>query len=284
MVLLLIVALVRLLAVEIVPVPTRLIPSPNEAALLVELVIVFPVITASLIVPLLFDTSIPESKALVSELPVTVSVPLILFVLDVKAIFDSPAALPETLMVPFVNEKLVTDVPSMPLPPVFWMFTRSNETFCVLVNETPLPVVFWIVPPLFAVPVPFTLSPPLVPVVFRIIPFVGPLAPVPAEILRNSRLFEPMVVLATFNAVPVVVVNVFALAPVAAGLHGFSSHTLIVPPPVAVKAGFVPVEREIPPENVIVAPELPVNEIPVFVPLVPEIAPVKMCVLAAVTL
>ena len=118
MALLLIVALVRLLTVEIVPVPTRLMPSPSEEAVLVELVIVLPVITASLIVPLLFDTSIPESKAFVSVLPVTVSVPLILFVLDLKAIFDSPAASPDTLMVPLVNEKLVTDVPSIPLPPV----------------------------------------------------------------------------------------------------------------------------------------------------------------------
>ena len=53
----------------------------------------------------------------------------------------------------------------------------------------------------------------------------------------------PIVVLATLSAVPVVVVSVLTSAPVAAGLHGFSSQTLIVPPPVAVKAALAPVER-----------------------------------------
>ncbi len=110
-------------------------------------------------------------------------------------------------------------------------------------------------------------------------PLVAPLA----EILRNSRSFEPMVVLATLRAVPVLVVNALTTEPVEAGLQGFSSQTLTVPPPVAVKAGLVPVESESPPEKVIVAPVLPAKEIPVLVPPLSVIAPLKVCVLDAVT-
>ena len=54
-----------------------------------------------------------------------------------------------------------------------------------------------------------------------------------------------MVVLATLSAVPVVVVRVLA-APV----------TVTVPPPVAVKAGLVPVDSCTPPVKLMVAPVL----------------------------
>ena len=80
----------------------------------------------------------------------------------------------------------------------------------------------------------------------------------------TSRLSAPIVVLATLSAVAVVVVIVFTSAPVAAGLHGFSSHTLTVPPPVAVNAALVPVVSVIPPLKVKVAAALfPVSETPV---------------------
>ena len=97
------------------------------------------------------------------------------------------------------------------------------------------------------------------------------------EMLRNSRLFAPIVVLATLSAVAVVVVIVLTSAPVAAGLHGFSSQTLIVPPPVAVNAALAPVERTRPPEKVIVAPVLLVSEMPLPSPSLPSVmAPVKL--------
>ena len=94
---------------------------------------------------------------------------------------------------------------------------------------------------------------------------------------------EPIFVLATLRAVPLVVVNVLTSAPVAAGLHGFSSQTFTIPPPVAVKAGFVPVERASPPEKVTAAPVLPVNETPVLVLPLSVMAPLNVCVLEAVT-
>ena len=98
------------------------------------------------------------------------------------------------------------------------------------------------------------------------------------EMLRNSRLFDPMFVLVTFSAVPVVVVSVLTRPPVAPGLQGFSSHTFTVPPPVAVKPALLPVDSEIPPEKVIVVPVLFVREIPLLVPPESLIAPVKLLV------
>ena len=88
-----------------------------------------------------------------------------------------------------------------------------------------------------------------------------------------------MFVLATFSAVPLVVVIVLTSAPVAAGLQGFSSQTSTVPPPVAVKAGFAPVDRIRPPEKRIVAPVLLVSEMPLPSPSLPSVmAPVKLLV------
>jgi hypothetical protein len=87
-------------------------------------------------------------------------------------------------------------------------------------------------------PPPVTVNPAVAPVVFSTMPFAAPFA----EILWNVRPVPPMVVLATFSAVPVVVVIVLTSGPVAAAAHGFSSHTSTVPPLVAVKAGLAPVD------------------------------------------
>ena len=132
------------------------------------------------------------------------------------------------------------------------------------------PVLFAIVPPEPVVPLPVTVKPPRVPVLSRIMPLAVPL---PFDVmLRNSNLFELIVVFVTFNAVPVVVVNVFTNAPVAFGLHGFSSQTLIVPPPVAAIAGFAP-ELTVTSEKVNVAPVLlPVK----FAPVPPAVVSLVM--------
>lgn len=119
---------------------------------------------------------------------------------------------------------------------------------------------------------PLITKPPLLPVVFSTMPFVAPLA----EMLRNSKLLEPIVVLATFSAVPVVVVRLFTNAPVAPGLQGFSSHTFTVPPPVAVKAGLALVFKVNPPAKVMVAPVLEVKLTPVAEALLLVIVPLKV--------
>src|SRR6185295_2229190 len=181
----------------------------------------------------------------------------------------------------------VTIEPRTPIVDPFWTFRFVRLTFDVLVSEIPAPVAFWIVPPVPAPPVPVTIRPPAAPVLLSKIPFTGPLATVPAEIFWNSSLFAPIVVFATFSAVPVVVVIVLTLAPVDAGLQGFSSQTSTVPPlvasgpgPVAVKAGFPPVDSARPPEKRIVAPVLMVREMPPPVLAVgPSLmAPVKLLV------
>src|SRR5215212_896078 len=128
----------------------------------------------------------------------------------------------------FARVKLVTCCPSIPLRPAFTMAIRVKDGLVVLVSEMPLVVEFWIAPPvqdpaeLQEPPLPLTMSAPFDPVVLRTIPFAAPFD----EILRNSRLFEPIIVFATLSAMPVVVVRVLTSTPVAAGLHGFSSQTL----------------------------------------------------------
>ena len=67
---------------------------------------------------------------------------------------------------------------------------------------------------------------------FRTIPFTAPLA----EMLRNVMPLAPMVVLAMFNAVPVVVVMVLTIVVLFCVAD-------TVPPPVAVKAGLVVVPQ-----------------------------------------
>src|SRR5258706_1221558 len=138
------------------------------------------------------------------------------------------------------------------------------------------PVLLEMVPPVQVAaevhvpPLPETVRPP-VPALSSTMPLALPLSF--EVILRNSNLFAPMVVLTTLSAVPVVVVSVLTNAPVAAELHGFSSQTLTVPPPVAVKAAFAEVESVRPPEKVIVALLLVVSDTPVLGPPLSEIAP-----------
>jgi len=66
------------------------------------------------------------------------------------------------------------------------MFIDVNDGLCVDVRKTACPVVCWMVPPLPPVPVPVTVNPPLAPVELRTIPFAGPLAAVPAEVLSAA--------------------------------------------------------------------------------------------------
>ena len=103
-------------------------------------------------------------------------------------------------------------------------------------------------PPLPALPVPVTVKPPLVPVVSRFMPLSAPFE----EMLWKVRPGAPIVVLATFRAVPEVVVSVFA-APV----------TATVPPPVAANAAFAPVLAVTPPVKETVAPVLELRVMPV---------------------
>jgi hypothetical protein len=140
----------------------------------------------------------------------------------------------------------------MPLPLLFVIFMRVRETSRVVVSEIPSAVEFWIVPPLFAVPDPVTVRPPLEPVLFSTMPLEAPLE----AMLRNVMSLTPIVVFTTLSAIPEVVVITFP--PV----------TLIVPPPVALKAPFVPVLSDMPPEKLIVAPVLLVRVMPVPVSVI----------------
>src|SRR4029450_6679115 len=121
-------------------------------------------------------------------------------------------------------------------------------------------VEFWIAPPEHVgtdvqfPAFPVTVRPPLAPVVLRTMPFTAPFD----EMLRNANPLAPMVVFATFSAVPVVVVSVLTM------LVLFCV-ALTVPPPVAVNAALAPVLRFNPPVKLIVAPVLPVSETPVSV-------------------
>jgi hypothetical protein len=119
----------------------------------------------------------------------------------------------------------------------------------------PVPA-FWIVPPLPAEPVPLTVNPPLEPVLLSTMPLAAPFA----EMLRNLRPEAPIVAFATLSAVPAVVVNVLAV---------FVADT--VPPPVALKAAFVPVLSVKAPVKEIVEPVLLVRStpFPLFVVIVP---------------
>src|SRR3954447_10913977 len=100
----------------------------------------------------------------------------------------------------------------MPSALLFVMFIQLRLTLAVLVSAMELPVVLWIVPPDPAEPVPLTLRPPVEPVVFRMIPLAGPEAAVPAVMVLKIRLPAPIVVFATFRAVPVVVVSVLLVS------------------------------------------------------------------------
>ena len=136
-------------------------------------------------------------------------------------------------------------------------FMFFSERLLVLVNSAPRVLIFWMVPPEPSVePVPVTVRPPLAPVVLSTIPFVAPLA----EMLRNVSPDAPILVLVTVNAVPVVDVNVLAV-----------SVEVTVPPPVALKAVFVPDEIVSVPVKLIVEPVLLVRSMPL--PVVEVIVP-----------
>src|SRR4051794_40653171 len=114
------------------------------------------------------------------------------------------------------------------------------------------PVLFAIVPPVPETPLPATVSPPLAPVAFTMMPLDEPPFD---EMLRNVIPLPPIVVFATFSAVPLVVASVLMM------LELFWV-TLTVPPPVAVNAVLVPVLRATPPVKLIVAPVLLVRLMP----------------------
>src|SRR6266699_1621074 len=95
----------------------------------------------------------------------------------------------------------------------------------------------------------------------------GPLAAVPAVMLRNVRPAAPMFVVATLRAVPVVVVNVLTI-------EVLFCVAVTTPPPVAVKALFPTVDKDRPPVKATVAP-LVVMETP---PSVLLTAPEKVIV------
>src|SRR3954469_363943 len=124
-------------------------------------------------------------------------------------------------------------------------------------EESSAPVVLRIWPPehplVSAVvqvpPLPVTTRLPLAPVLLRTMPLAGPDAAVPLEMLWKVRALAPIVVLATFSAVPVVDEIVLPVP-----------ETTTVPPPVALKpAPDVLVIPSPPFENVIVGFE-PVEE------------------------
>src|SRR4051812_23659272 len=101
------------------------------------------------------------------------------------------------------------------------------------------PVLFEIVPPVQLAalvqvpPLAVTVRPP-VPAPFRMMPLLEPL---PLEVmLRKVRPLVPIVVLATFSAVAVVVVSVFTIVLL-------FCVALTVPPPVAANAALAPVLR-----------------------------------------
>ena len=133
-------------------------------------------------------------------------------VLKAMLAVSAPSAVPESSIEPFVNEKLVTVVPLIPLSAVWLITIRVSETSRVLVSDIPAPVLCWIVPPDPALPDPRTDRPPLEPVLLSTMPLAGPDAPVPAEMLLNFRPLAPMVVFATLSAVAVVVVRVLVVS------------------------------------------------------------------------
>lgn len=176
----------------------------------------------------------------------------------------SPAALPFPDIEELVNVKFVTELLRIPSSLPFWMIKLVKLTSRVLVSMTPAPEEFWIVPPEPAVPFPRILSPPklgVVPVLFSTMPLVAPLD----EMLRNSRLFVPMLVLTTFSAVPVVVLMVFGFVPVV---------TVTVPPPVAVNPVPLVVSMSNPPPvKLMVAPVLVLRFTAVFAPVLSVFVP-----------
>src|SRR4051812_29658886 len=100
-------------------------------------------------------------------------------------------------------------------------------------------------PPVPALPLPVTWRPPAEPVVSTMMPVEELLDADPDEIVRNVTLLAPIVVLAMFSAVPLVVVSVLTIVVL-------FCVALTVPPPVALNESFAPVERLSPPVKVMV--------------------------------
>src|SRR5215469_11232444 len=156
------------------------------------------------------------------------------------------------------------------------MFMLVNDASAVFVNAMPTPVVCWMVPPELSPPTlvfpsPVTVNPPLVPVLFKMMPLTGSVAPVvlvPEEMLWKVRPLAPIVVFATLSAVALTEAIELPV-PV----------TLIVPPPVALKPMLLVVEiARLPPVKSMVPPVLPVRLIPLAVVVSAVIAPPKVVV------
>src|SRR5438105_336577 len=109
------------------------------------------------------------------------------------------------------------------------MNIRSRETPVALVRDTPTAALCMVPPVQVATDVQVPPEPdtvrPSAPVLLRTMPFTAPFD----EMLRNVKPLAPMVVFATFRAVPVVVVSVLMMVVL-------SWVALTVPPPVAVNA------------------------------------------------
>src|SRR4051812_19715829 len=99
------------------------------------------------------------------------------------------------------------------------MLIHASETLAVLVREMPVPwlaaapVLFWMVPPVPAAPLPVTVRPPALPVLFRVMPMTVP----PLEEMERKVIpAAPMFVFVTLSAEPVPVVML--LMPVASAV------------------------------------------------------------------
>ena len=164
--------------------------------------------------------------------------------------------------------KFVTELMLMPKLPVLLMPRLVSDTSRVLVRLTPTPVVLVIRPPVVLspfTPLPVTVSPPLVPVLFSTMPFAAPLA----EMLWNVRSPLPMLVLTTLSAPPGPELMLLLCAPV-------GSSTVTVPPPVA--------SKPVPPAVVISRPVLAALVLlklsATFAPLTSKFTPVALPVLS----
>jgi len=128
----------------------------------------------------------------------------------------------------------------------------------------PSPLEFWIVPPDPAAPVPVTLMPPRVPVLFRMMPLDAPFD----EMLWKRRPDEPIEVLTTLSAVPVVEVIVLPVPAV-----------VTVPPPVALKPVPLVVVIASPPFGKLIVPPVLFSRLTaVFAPVVSVVLPLKLIV------
>src|SRR6476620_6071162 len=165
---------------------------------------------------------------------------------------------------------------SLMASPLFEMFIELRLSLVDEVTLTPVVLLFVMVPPVqvgvavVQVPLfPVTVSPPLLPVVVRMMPEFA-LALVEL-MLRKVTPLAPMVVLEMFNAVPVVVVKVLTIVLL-------SWVALTVPPPVAANAGLTVVLRLRPPLKLIIEPVLVSRLMPLTPAAVAVIGPDRFTV------